>query len=103
MSTSTDFIRDLWENERDVISPSRAAELARLVGAERPARPSGARAVAVAALRFGRRARAKVVPFLNMTSAGLGLLASAAFTVGLTAGLVGAGIAVLLAEWSVER
>ena len=103
MSTSTDFIRDLWENERDTISPSRAAELARLVGAERPARPSGARAVAVAALRFGRKARAKVLPYLTLTSLGLGLLAGAALTLGVTAGLVGAGIAVLLAEWSAER
>ena len=103
MSTSTDFIRDLWENERDVISPSRAAELARLVGAERPARPSGARAVAVAALRFGRKARVKIIPYANMTSAGLATIASAAFTVGLTIGLVGAGIAMLLSEWNAER
>ena len=103
MSTSTDFIRDLWENERDTISPSRAAELARLVGAERPVRPSGARRVAVAALRFGRRARAKIVPYLNVTSAGLATIASAGFTMNLTIGLVGAGIAMLLAEWSAER
>ena len=103
MSTATDFVRDLWENERDVISPSRAAELARLVGAERPTRPSGARAVAVAALRFGRKARAKIIPYTNMTTAGLATIAGAGFTMNLTIGLVGAGIAMLLSEWNAER
>jgi hypothetical protein len=98
-----DFLRDLWANDRDVLAPARSRELAGLVGADVPARRRGGGAVLVGLKRAGRRVAAKIRPYANMTTAGLGTLASAGFTWNITVGLVCAGVSMLLAEWNAER